>query len=336
MDLYAALGDAGSFPGSCDETLSRPDVAKSELMDFAIHRFPGKTKFDLLERGVRNGLLQHLPEMDHWAMEEFAWHGTPGDSWQPVDEYLRLPGLPYSAAARAQICLWKQARIGLFEIGAIVGDTIWLHEWDVVHQRPIGEPFRAITLNLGGVHALAQGRGRLLLTHVSPWDLDQKIYCGMGYGRVLPKDQALLLHEYLGLRHLEVVSRTLPWLNGRDAEKKYLREWRQREWQGWFADRVQFPFEAMAPTSADGILKVVRIFEMVASTPAEAGRMGIYFHGKVDTGTHLVLGGTSVTALDVASANRMAFAEYQAYRAIVGPPSGTRGQPTFLEFSPQR
>src|SRR5262249_30311640 len=157
----------------------------------------------------------------------------------PVDEYLRLPGLTFSPAARAQIGLWKHARIGVFEIGEVNDDTVRLREWDVVHQRPIGEPFRAITLNIGGVPTFAGAHGDLIITHVSPWDPDRNIACGMGYGTVVPKNAALILHQLLGLRQLAIVSRPLPWLAGREAEKKWLREWRQRDWYGWFNELVQ-------------------------------------------------------------------------------------------------
>jgi hypothetical protein len=329
---YAELGDPASYPGTCDESLARPDLVKADLMEFAIHRFPGKPMFEQLESGLRRGLLHYLPDIDHWAMEEFTWHGLPGDPWQPVDEFLRQPNLPFSTAARAQISLWKQARIGLFEIGQIADDTVWLREWDLIRQRPIGDYFRAITLNLGGVHIHAEHRGKLLLGHVSPWDPDRNIWCGMGYSTVVPKSDALILHEFLGLRHLEVVARPLPWRLSRESERRWLREWRQREWYGWFAERIQFPFEALVPTPPKGVPKLVTIRGLMPSTPAQAEQMGVYFEADLGSGGVMVAGGTSVTPLDVASPNRLAFAEYQAFRDIAGPPIGARGQPTFMEF----
>lgn len=335
LDQYAALGDPASFPGTCDETLARPDLIKADLMSFAVNQYPGNAKFERLESGLCDGLLHHLPDIDHWAMEEFTWHGLPGDSWVPVDEYLRLPGLSFSPAARAQIGLWKQARIGVFEIGAIEGDTVWLREWDVVHDKAIGPPLRAITLNLGGVHVHAGNRGLLLVTHLSPWDPDRNIWCGLGYGMAVPRTAALVLHELLGLRQLAVVARPLPWLAGREAEKKWLREWRQREWYGWFAERVQFPFEALVPAAPAGVPALATIRGLVPSTPAEVEQMGIYFHADLGARTAMVAGGTAVTPLDVASPNRQAFAEYHAYRDIAGPPPATRGRPTFMEIGPR-
>jgi hypothetical protein len=331
LNQYTALGDPASFPGTCDETLARPDHIKAELMEFAIHRFPGKPMFEQLDSGLRRGVLHYLPDIDHWAMEEFAWHGLPGESWQPVDQYLRQPNLPFSAAARAQISLWKKARIGFFEIGPIAGDTISLREWDVLEHRPIGDQFRAITLNLGGVHVHAGHRGMLLLTHISPWDPDHNICCGMGYGACVPKNEALIVHDFLGLRQLEVVSRPLPWRLGRESERRWLREWRHREWYGWFAERIQFPFDALVPTPPKGVPQLVTIHELHESTPADAERMGIYFYGDSVSGNAMMAGATSVTPLDVASPNRLAFAEYQAFREIAGPPVAVRGQPTFME-----
>lgn len=335
LDHYLALGDPASFPGTCDETLARPDLVKADLLAFAVDRYPGKAKFERLEFGLRHGLLHDLPDLDHWAMEEFAWHGLPGDPWQPVDEYLKQPGLPFSPAARAQIGLWTQARIGVFEIGAIEGDTVWLREWDVVRGRPVGPHLRAITLNLGGVHVHAGNRGLLLVSHLAPWDPDRNIWCGLGYGMAVPKADSLILHELLGLRQLDVVSRPLPWLTGREAEKKWLREWRHRDWHGWFADRVQFPFEALVPMAPDGVPGLATIRELVPSTPEQAEQFGIYFRVDLGADNVMVAGGTAVTPLDVGSPNRLAFAEYHAYRQIAGPPAATRGRPTFLEIGPE-
>lgn len=332
LDQYAALGDPGSFPGTCDETLARPDLVKTDLMSFAMDRHPGRAKFERLESGLRRGLLHNLPDLDHWVMEEFAWHGLPGDPWQPVDEYLKLPDLPFSPAARAQIALWKQARIGVFEVGAIEDDTVGLREWDVVRQQPVGSPVRAITLNLGGVHVHARHQGQLLVTHLAPWAPDRNIWCGLGYGTVGPKADSLALHEFLGLRQLAVVARPLPWLMGREAEKKWLREWRHREWHGWFAERVQFPFEAMVPAAPNGVPTLATVRGLVPSTPEQAEQLGVYFFADLGTDTGMAAGGTAVNPLDVASPNRLAFAEYQAYRAVAGPPPATRGRPTFMEL----
>lgn len=65
LEQYADLGDPGSFPGACDETLARPDLVKADLMAFAVDRYPGKAKFDLLVAGLRRGPLYGLPDLDH-------------------------------------------------------------------------------------------------------------------------------------------------------------------------------------------------------------------------------------------------------------------------------
>jgi hypothetical protein len=176
----------------------------------------------------------------------------------------------------------------------------------------------------------------LLLTHVSPWDPDHNICCGIGYGACVPKNEALILHDFLGLRHLEVVSRPLPWRLGRESERRWLREWRHREWYGWFAERIQFPFEAFVPTPPKGIPRLLTIRGLVPSTPTQAEQMGVYFEADLGSGDVMLAGGTAVTPLDVTSPSRLSFAEYQAFRAIAGPPIGARGQPTFMEFGPGR
>jgi hypothetical protein len=72
------------------------------------------------------------------------------------------------------------------------------------------------------------------------------------------------------------------------------------------------------------------------STREEVEQMGVYFHGDNDSGLAMIMGGTGVTPIDVTSANRLAFCEYHAYRAIVGAPVGTKGKPSFVEFGPGR
>jgi hypothetical protein len=158
----------------------------------------------------------------------------------------------------------------------------------------------------------------------------------MGYGKVLPRELGLVLNEFLGLRHLEIVSRPLPWRIDRNAEKQWLREWRQREWHGWFAERVQFPFEAVVPTPPNGIPTLMTIRGLMPPTPSQAERLGVDFDGDDGREAAMVMGGTGVTPLDVTTANRLTFAEYQAYRAIVGPPPAMRGKPKFMEFGPGR
>src|SRR5262249_25539591 len=139
------------WPGGCDASLVRPDAVKLDFATWATSKSPGREKCQQLEDGLLQGFLSELPEIDHWGWEEFLWHGLPGDSWHPLDAYLAQSGARFPPAAQEQLRLWKQARIGLFEIGDLANDTLGLHEWDAVAQKPIGLPFRALTLNIGGI-----------------------------------------------------------------------------------------------------------------------------------------------------------------------------------------
>jgi hypothetical protein len=313
-----------SWPGASDPTLSRPDLVKYDLATFAASQAPGQGKLRQLEDGLTKGLLGFLPELDHWAAEEFFWHGLPGDSWHPIDAYLEQKGDSFPPPAREQLRRWKEARIGFYEIGAVDGDTLGLQEWDLLRGTYGGPPFRAITLNINGVNVYHSAREKLLLTHIAPWAPTENLFCGMGYGCTVEKRAAVVGIHYLGLRHLDVVSRPLPWNEGRTARDQYLREWRAREWHSWLGQRMQFPFWAVATTPA-GRPALKQVTELTPSTPEQARQFGIYFAVPMERKEMIVAGATTLKPVEVASVNMAVLAEYQAYRDIAGPPPGTVG-----------
>ena len=63
------------------------------------------------------------------------------------------------------------------------------------------------------------------------------------------------------------------------------------------------------------------------STPRQVQEAGIYFAVGREGGRVLIAGGTGLTPLDVTSVNRLALAEYLAYRERVGPPPNPRYTP---------
>jgi hypothetical protein len=320
------------WPGGGHPSLDRPDRVKFELAEFASGTEPGKTKCQQLERALQQGLLGYLPQLDHWGMEEFFWHGVPGDSWHPVEAFLSHSGDRFPPAAREQLRLWKQARIGLFEVGDIRDDTVTLQEWDAVTGTATGVPFRAITLNIGGVNIYRGLQGRINLTHVAPWVPGDNLFCGMGYGLTVDKrDAAALLLMYLGLRHLEVVARPLPWKANRGAAEQHLRAWRVRDWQSWLGERLRFPFLALVNIPPQGYPQLHPVESLIPETAAEARQFGIYL--EVNLGRDpLVAGATNITPVDVTSPNAAALAEYLAYRTEVGPPPGTKGRPNYFRL----
>ena len=198
--------------------------------------------------------------------------------------------------------------------------------------RAAGPWFRALTLNIGGVNLLAAARGEIELTYVAPWLPAENLYCGLGYSRPAAKSQSAVLLAYLGLQHPEVASRPLPWNVSRAAEADYLRQWRAREWSGWLAERLQFPFLALVATPPRGEPQVKEVARLLPTTPGQARQFGVYFEVGLGAGKVLAAGGTHVTPLDIASVNRAALAEYQAYRERAGPLPGTRGQPAFRDL----
>jgi hypothetical protein len=332
LERHLSVPEPARWPGGCDPSLARPDLVKFDLAQFATAQPPGRDKSRLLETGLRKGLLGFLPDVKDWGWEEFIWHGLPGDAWHPIDAYLAQAGDRFPPAAAEQLRRWKEARLGVFEVGAVADDTVGLREWDVVTGQATGPWFRALTLNIGGVNLFAEARGRVLLTYVAPWLPTENLYCGLGYSQMTDKSKSAPMEAYLGLRHPEVVGRPLPWNVSRAAAEQYLRQWCLRDWYGWLMERLQFPFRALVTTPPHGDPQVKEVARLLPSTPEDARRFGVYLEADLGGGTKLAAGGTHVTPLDVRSVNRAALAEYHAYRERVGAPPGTRGQPTFLDL----
>jgi hypothetical protein len=319
-----------TWPGAADPSLGRPDQIKFELGQFAAHQEPGKSKYRHLKQAAARGILAAVPAlMEDWLIEEFFWHGVPGDPWQPVDAFLEQAGDRFPPRAREQLRLWKAARLAVFEIGAVHDDVMDLQEWDLIRAAVSGPPLRAITLNIGGVNIFRDAGGQLLLTYLAPWAPADNLFCGLGYALTPTKANAAVLAPYLGLRHADAVARPLPWKETPAAGRGYLKEWRTREWHSWLAAHLQFPFHALVITPRSGKLALRQVTELVPSTPEYTHKFGVYL-AVPDGDTMVVTGATKVGPLDVTSPTALALAEYQAYREMAGPPPETVGRPDFL------
>jgi hypothetical protein len=317
------------WPGAADPSLARPDLVKYELAAFAFGRPSAKAQAKQLERRLQQGLLDQLPELEDWAMELFLWNGSPGDSMHPVDAFLEHAGNRFPPAAQEQLRLWKEARVGMFEIGPVRDDTVELCEWDPVNETTVGNPFRAISLNIGGVNAYRDLRDHILLTYLAPWVPADNLYCAMGYGKSPAKVHSGFLVPYLGLNRPDIVAQPHPWHASRAAANEYLRRWKSRDWGAWLAERLQFPFAAVVmaePTK----LEVRQVVGVLPSTPERTRQFGVYFEIPRGWQDILAAGATSVTPIDVTSPAAAALAEYRAYRDRVGPPPGTVGLPEFV------
>ncbi len=310
---------------------SQPEHLKFAYATWVSERKPGRRKLARLERAFKRGPLGEIPEIDHWAMEEFFWHGVPGDDWHPVEAYLEYIGERWSVEAREQFRRWKEARFGFFEIGRMRGETVTLREWDVVGDRPMGESFPAITLGMGGVDFFRSDRGKLMLTYVAPWLPDENLYCSMGYGMLLKRKEVSVAELLLGLRHPDLVAQPLPWKASPEARREHERRWKERDWQSWLEERLEFPFRAMipgAPIGGDGAFEVT---DLIPQSAEEAHEMGVYLQVPVRGGIQ-VIGVTNVIVPDIASPNWMPIREYIAYRGRFGPPPGVRGAPEVMRL----
>ena len=320
VDLKEALDVPmpAHWPGASDPALAAPTSRSSELADYVERREPGKSKMSQLEKRCLDGPLGYLPDINHWAMEEFLYHGLPGDTWHPIEAFLARVGDRYSPAAQEQIRRWKDARIGLFLVGEVRDDLVELQEWDPLTQTAVGPILRAISLNIGSVNIYREHKGKITVSYVAPWAPEQGIVCAMGYGLTLKRADSTILASYLGLRHPEVVAHAWPWNANRAARHTYLRQWEAREWQSWLRDRLEFPFHAVIPLPPDGKrVSLEAVQELIPATAEQARQIGIYFMVPMDKREEaMVVGATNIKLLDLTSPSLAPLSEYQTYRAL--------------------
>ncbi|MCX7855611.1 MAG: hypothetical protein N2556_06515, partial [Anaerolineae bacterium] len=322
-----------SAPSSLIAHPDDPEHLKFCYATWISENSPGREKQAALEEAFRLGPLGDIPDIDHWAMEEFFWHGVPGDNWHPIEAYIEYVGDQWSAEEREQFRLWKEARAGFFEIVEVKRETLTLREWDVVNNGPVGEPFPAISLSIGGTRQFRYQRGRLMFTYLAPWRPANNLYCAMGYSMTIARNDVGIREWLLGLRAPDRMAQPLPWRANPGARKEYERSWRQREWQSWFKERLQFPFRAIIPVNRGN--QPLEITDILDQTPEMARRMGIYLVSTIADAA-VVAGATHVLPLDILSSNWMAIREYQAYRERFGAPPGVRGLPTTMRLDPRR
>lgn len=331
IDFIQSLPDnPTSWPGSLDSSLSRPDLIKWKISQI-LETSPGREKFNEFIKAVSKGVLEKIPGIASWAMEEFLWHGTPGDSWNPIDAYLaqcELPGI-----AKEQIRLWKEASLGIWEIQRIQNDMLTIREWDCVTKSYCSPPIQAISLSMGGVNAYRNSVGDLAVCYVAPWRPEKNLVCMMGYGLTDNKDECLIFNNLLALRDPARIMEPLPWKKSRNAEAQCWSEWKKREWQSWLEDRLQFPFHAIVQNGPQSFT-LAQMNGMLPGSAEQARQMGIYIHGNsLDDKTQAIMAGaSSIVSLDFLHPNWFHLLEYQEYRNRSGPPPGVKNAPTWNTF----
>lgn len=310
---------ASHWPGGVDSTVARPDLVKYAFGRFVTRRQPWRSAMREFEDLVENGPLGDLPEIRHWAMEEFLYHGSPGGRPSPLEDFLSTNDPPLSTAAKEQILRWREARLGAFEVGSVERDTVCLRPWDLRRNSAVGETIRAVALSIGGVNVFNGLRGKINVTYVAPWAPEEGIWCCMGYGIAVPKEAALPLILLYGLRSPELAARPFPWKEGFWSERGYRSRWMLRDWDSWLRERLQFPFEALIRDVPNGGLRLSTVTKLIDLPAAETRRFGIYFECPGGRAIDAA-GATGVVPVDLASPNVVPLAEYRAYRDIVGPP----------------
>lgn len=303
-------------------------VVKYNFATYVTTREPGRSKLRAWKQHIAHGPLTFFPHLEDWVVEEFLYHGVPGDDWQPLEVYLAFVGPHLSEAGRAQLRQWQQAQLGAYRIGAVHGPTVRLQRWDVARDVPVGEEFAALSLALGGAEEAHRGQeGQLLITYVAPWEHDPPLWCALGYGVVLPRRGRDLVQMVLSPRFFAEAATPFPWPPGVDRRQR-LQEWQAREWMAWLSERLRFPLAAfvpLPPTNQWGLVTVTGLFPL---TPEQSRQFGIYVEVPSPAHKEVVIAGlTSVIPLEVGSPIWEAVLEYHAFRHVAGPPPGVpRGQ----------
>jgi hypothetical protein len=317
IDRMTKVPLPATFPGGCDPTTRRPDALKFEFAQW-VGKGPGGDRMRRFEKNVEQGLLWFFPEVSHWAMEEYLWHGAPDAPWQPVDAFLTAYGARFPPAAQAQLKLWKQAKIGFYEVGAVADDLVSLRERDPLTFQPVGDWMRAIALNIGGVNFYAQQKGMLNVTYLSPWAPEQNIYCAMGYGMSLPEaDCASAAPIVLGMRNIQAAAVPLPFRAGKIQLQSALQTWIQRDWFVWMKERVRCPFQAvvMLPEKKS---RIITITDWVTQSSEEALQRGLRFSANITEKEVAGFDAAKITPLEFGTPTAAALAEYNAFRMITG------------------
>ncbi len=305
------------FPGAVDESLARPDFVKVDILKFVYSKKPILEKFLRFQRKIRNSPLGVFPVYKNIALEEFLYHGFPGEEGSPMDDFLNSDfASHFPSAAKDQLRFWKQAQIGLYKIEKVFRDRMTLREWHPL-QKSKPPSFGAISLNIGGVKTLRSLRGQFLLTHVAPWNPDNDLYCAIGYGLVNSAWNANYLATFLWLRHPELLVETFPWKDP-EQRRKYLQVWKERDWYTWLQENLVFPFDAiLQPFPGEYILQ--KQYDLIPMRSEDAKEFGIYFNA--DKYNHkLVVGATLVFPTEIDSPNYKILEEYRAYREWAGYP----------------
>jgi hypothetical protein len=310
-----------------DADLTDPErvglVVKLHLASYVATREPGRSKLQAWAQRIARGPLTLVPNLHDWALEEFLYHGAPGDDWQPLEAYLAFVGSHLSEAGQAKLRQWRQAELGAYRIGAVQGQTVRLQRWDVVRDAPLGEEFAARSWAFGGAEQTHRGHeNQVLIMYVAPWESDPPLAYALGYSVVRPRQGLDLVYLVLAPNFFTEAGKPFPWPPGVDREEQ-LREWRTREWLGWLAERLRFPFLAFVPFPPRGQWRLTTVVGLAPLTPEQARHFGVYVEVPRPHRQEVVIAGlTSVIPFEVGLPVWDAVIEYHAFRHVAGPPPG--------------
>ena len=296
--------------GEPDPDLESPGRARLLLFEHVARVEPGASKVRAFFQRLKRGPLHSLPDLEEWALEEFAYHGAPPDPWHPIDALLADRFRRLSPIGRLRAAWLSSARLGMWRIEGGTPKTFRLREWDPWEGKTVGEEFAALPADGAVGPSAARSRGDLLASYVAPWDPERRLHCALGLGYLIAPEDSRDAAVYLRPGLLAAAAR-LPWARAEGVRAAQSAKWRERDWGAWLRERLSFPFEAYARMVRSPAEKVVVEGLVPDGGPGVQGMpLAFSLRGRRVDGD-----AAGISPADHDGGNWAAIAEYQAWRA---------------------
>ncbi|MFO0818551.1 MAG: hypothetical protein U1A77_11455 [Pirellulales bacterium] len=230
------------------------------------------------------GPLRQLPGIAHWSLEKFLWNGSPQLKSHPLDAFLATRNPKYSPSIIATVLRWKQAKLGLYEIGHPTRFGVALRSWHPL-RRATTPWFEARELAVAEAISWRDSRGSILASFVAPsslpTDLSDVGHPAIGHatiGHAAMTSAAFLMGFTLlvnkldgpplllleNLNHARLGLDIDPWEVSDAARREYQRRWRERDWRTWLRKQVRGPFPVLLTNSGRSAVATFLAWERVS------------------------------------------------------------------------
>jgi hypothetical protein len=282
------------------------------------------------------GPLRQLPGISHWGLEKFLWNGSPQLKSHPLDAFLDSRNGRYEPSIIATVLRWKQAKLGLYEIGRPTRFGVALRSWHPL-RRATTPWFEARELAASESISWKDSRGSILASFVAPsslrTDLSDVGHPAIGHatighatiGHAATTSAAFLMgftllvnkldsHPLLLLENLNHSRLGLdidPWEVSDAARREYQRRWRDRDWRTWLRKQVRGPFPVLLTSSGRSAVASFLAWERISHRETETVEepyAWVEYHG-----SPRLVRASGLVPVDLASTAARGLREYCVY-----------------------